>query len=169
MIPPRKVKFMAKKKVNENIRFRSYLKMHADETELDEQFLRLHNELFEQYDCNRCRNCCKMFYGSIPEEDIQRDAEYLKVSKEQFVDFFLQKNKTTGQFMTKHQPCDFLQEDGSCKLGDCKPENCKKYPYTNQPERLWSLYSVLEAVEFCPVAFEIFERLKDEYGFKAYK
>lgn len=77
MIPPRKVKFMAKKKVNENIRFRSYLKMHADETELDEQFLRLHNELFEQYDCNRCRNCCKMFYGSMPEGDVQKDADWV--------------------------------------------------------------------------------------------
>lgn len=166
MIPPRKVKFMAKKKEKENIRFRTYLKIHADEKELDEQFLRLHNELFEGYDCNRCRNCCKMFYGSIPEGDVQKDAEYLEISKEQFLDFFLQKDKSNGQYLTKHQPCDFLQENGECRLGDCRPENCKKYPYTNQPERLWSLYSVLEAVEVCPVAFEIFERLKEEYGFR---
>ena len=39
----------------------------------------------------------------------------------------------------------------------------KKYPYTDQPKRLSSLYSVLEAVEVCPVAFEIYERLKEEY------
>lgn len=168
MLSPRKVKFMAKKKENENIRFRSYLKNHADEKELDEQFFRLHNELFEGYDCNRCRNCCKMFYGDIPEEDIQKDAEYLKMSKEQFVDIFLQKDEMNGEFRTKHKPCDFLQENGECKLGECRPENCKKYPYTNQPERLWSLYSVLEAVEVCPVAFEIYEKLKSEYGFSAY-
>lgn len=166
MIPPRKVKFMAKKKENENIQFRSYLKVHADEKELDEQFLRLHNELFKEYDCNRCRNCCKMFYGSIPEEDIQKDAEYLKLSKEQFMDLFLQKDKNTGEYLTMHKPCDFLQENGECRLGDCRPENCKKYPYTNQPERLESLLSVLNAVEVCPVAFEIYERLKEEYGFK---
>ena len=168
MLSPRKVKFMAKKKENENIRFRSYLKNHADEKELDEQFLRLHNELFEGYDCNRCRNCCKLFYGGIPEEDIQKDAEYLKMSKEQFVDTFLQKDEMNGEFRTKHKPCDFLQENGECKLGECRPENCKKYPYTNQPERLGSLYSVLEAVEICPVAFEIYEKLKSEYGFSAY-
>ena len=29
-----------------------------------------------------------------------------------------------------------------CKLGEYKPENCRKYPYTDQPERLHSLYSV---------------------------
>lgn len=106
-----------------------------------------------------------MFYGYIPEEDIQKDAEYLKLSKEQFIELFLQKDKTPEGFVTKHKPCDFLQEDGRCKLGDCRPENCEKYPYTNQPERLASLHSVLSAVEVCPVAFEIFERLKEEYGF----
>lgn len=45
MIPPRKVKFMAKKKENENIRFRSYLKGHADETKLDEQLQISRNDL----------------------------------------------------------------------------------------------------------------------------
>lgn len=56
--------------------------------------------------------------------------------------------------------------DGSYVLGDCKPESCKKYPYTDQPERLQSLYSVLDTVAVCPVAFEIYERLKREYRFK---
>lgn len=38
MITPRKVKFEAKKKGNENIEFRTFLKCNADEKELDEQF-----------------------------------------------------------------------------------------------------------------------------------
>ena len=38
MITPRKVKFEAKKKENENIEFRTFLKCNADEKELDEQF-----------------------------------------------------------------------------------------------------------------------------------
>lgn len=38
MIAPRKVKFEAKKKENENIEFRTFLKCNADEKELDEQF-----------------------------------------------------------------------------------------------------------------------------------
>lgn len=54
-------------------------------------------------------------------------------------------------------PCDFLNE---CILGEVRPDNCKNYPYTNQPEQLFSLYSVLEATGVCPVAFEIYERLK---------
>ncbi len=166
MIQPDKVKAEAKKREDENFRFRAYLKNHADEEELDRQFLRLHKELFSGYDCNKCRNCCKMYRGSIPEEDIEKDAEYLGITSEQFKDFFLEKNEIEMGYQTKHEPCDFLQEDGSCKLGECKPDSCKKYPYTDQPERLWSLLSVLETVGICPVAFEIYERLKKEYGFR---
>lgn len=72
-----------------------------------------------------------MYRGSIPAEDVEKDALYLGLS-----------------------------------TSDFKPESCKKYPYTNLPERLESLYSVLDAVSVCPVAFEIYERLKREYGFK---
>ena len=36
----------------------------------------------------------------------------------------------------------------------------------DQPERLWSLLGMLDTVTICPVAFEIVERLKKEYGFR---
>lgn len=91
-----KVGIEAKKKGDENYKFRSSLKEHADEEELDEQFLRLHKELFADYDCSKCRNCCKMYKGSIPEEDV----------------FFLEKEECGIGYHTKHKPCDFLQEDG---------------------------------------------------------
>jgi hypothetical protein len=166
MIPPRKLKFEAKKKQNENMEFRTFLKCNADETELDQQFLRLHEELFADYDCNRCRNCCKMYHGSIPAKDVEQDALYLNMSKEEFLDKYLVREETKETYQTKHRPCDFLKENGMCKLGDCKPENCVKFPYTNQPERMQSLFSVLDVIEVCPVAYEIYERLKQEYGFK---
>ena len=40
------------------------------------------------------------------------------------------------------------------------PDLLVLHPYTDQPERLSSLLSVLDVIEICPVAFEIFERLK---------
>ena len=123
MVSPDIVQSEAKKRENENFKFRTYLKSHADEKELDAQFLRLHNELFADYDCSKCRNCCKMYKGSIPEEDVKKDAEYLEITTEQFVDFYLEKAEFDDGYQTKHKPCDFLQEDGSCKLGDYKPEN----------------------------------------------
>ena len=46
MIAPRKIKFEAEKKRNENYEFRIFLKENADAGELDEQFRQLHKELF---------------------------------------------------------------------------------------------------------------------------
>ncbi|MGN1155059.1 MAG: YkgJ family cysteine cluster protein [Agathobacter sp.] len=167
MVSPDKVQVEAERKEDENYKFRAYLKNHADEDELDRQFLVLHKELFADYDCSKCRNCCKMYKGSIPAEDVEKDAEYLGITVEQFVDFFLERAEHDIGYHTKHKPCDFLMEDGNCRLGDCRPESCKKYPYTDQPERLFSLLGFLDIVSICPVAFEIYECLKKEYGFKA--
>ncbi len=83
--------------------------------------------------------------------------------EEQFIDTYLEKEEYDMNYQTKHKPCDFLQEDGNCKLGDCKPDSCKKYSYTDQSERLSSLLSILDVIEICLVAFEIFEKLKEEY------
>lgn len=166
MLPPRKVKFEARKKERENLEFRTFLKCNADEKELDEQFAKLHRELFAGYDCSRCRNCCKMYHGSIPIEDVESAALYLGLTAMEFIEQYLDGKDSDGNYQTKQKPCDFLQADGSCKLSECRPESCKKYPYTDQPERLQSLYSVLDTVAVCPVAFEICERLKKEYGFK---
>lgn len=166
IIKPEDVRAEAKKNEKENFKFRTFLKCHANEDELDKQFLRLHKEFFADYDCSKCRNCCKMYKGSIPAGDIDKDAKYIGMTAEQFISVYLEKEEYGMDYQTKHMPCDFLQEDGSCELGDCKPDSCKKYPYTDQPKRLSSLLSVLDTVEICPVAFEIYERLKKEYGFR---
>ena len=167
MLAPDKVQNEAMQKENENYRFRAYLKGNADAEELDSQFVRLHNELFANYDCNKCRNCCKKCRGTIPVEDAWRVALHLNMTEEKFVNLYLEKDtEDEDEYQTKHIPCDFLMDDGNCKLGDFKPEGCKLYPFTNQPGRLFSLYSFLDAVSICPVAFEICERLKEEYNFK---
>ena len=108
MLQPNKVRAEAKKKENENFKFRTFLKCHADEDELDSQFLRLHKELFADYDCSQCRNCCKMYKGSIPAEDIDSDAQYLGITPEQFIDIYLEKEEYGMNYQTKHKPCDFL-------------------------------------------------------------
>lgn len=165
MIKPEEVGKYAKRKENENLRFRTYLKIHANEETLDKQFHQLHQELFSGYDCSKCRNCCKMYNGFLPEANLADAAKHLEITEKQLIDFFLEYNKSTGDYETKHMPCDFLKKDGSCMLEDSKPDNCRNYPYTDLPERLASLYSILESVEVCPVAYEIWERLKVEYGF----
>ena len=81
MLRPNEVAERAKQKEEENYRFRTYLKTHADPDKLDVQFKKLHEELFPQYDCSACRNCCKMFCGVIAEGDIVTDLSYTLVTQ----------------------------------------------------------------------------------------
>ena len=168
MIRPSQVAFYSKKAEKKNYQFRSWLKFHVDPEDLDRQFLKLHNELFSNYDCSRCRNCCKEYYGSIPKTDLKKDAAYLGLSVDEFREKYLDITEKPDEdgYRTKNKPCDFLDQDGNCILGECKPAACNEYPHTNKPDRMGSLLSFLDAVSVCPVAYEICERLKSHYGFR---
>ena len=170
MLSPGKLPYYAKKNEKNNYRFRTWLKLHADPAEIDEKFYRLHQELFAVYDCSRCRNCCKQYPGLIPASEVERDAAALSLSEDEFRKNYLQEMMDLEEqaYHTKNTPCDFLLEDGNCLLGDLKPNTCKKYPYTDQRDRMGSLLSFLGTVSVCPAAYEILERLKQEYGFVSY-
>ena len=40
------------------------------------------------------------------------------------------------------------------------------FPFTGQPDRLSSMYSIIGHAEVCPVVFEMLERLKVIYRFR---
>jgi len=168
MIRPSQVAFYSKKAEKNNYQFRSWLKFHVNPEDLDRHFLKLHNELFSNYDCSRCRNCCKKYYGSIPKTDLRKDASYLGLTVDEFREKYLDTTEEPGEngYRTKNKPCDFLDQDGNCILGECKPTACTEYPHTNKPDRMESLLSFLDAVSVCPVAYEICERLKSHYNFR---
>lgn len=85
MIDIKDLKELAKRKEKENYRFRKYLKIHADEIELDKQFKRLHDKYFKIYDCKKCRNCCKEIGISMDEEELDNICKYLKTNKDEYI------------------------------------------------------------------------------------
>ena len=163
MIAPSDVAAAANRREDENIRFRSFLKNRADSDKLDEQFLALHNELFANYDCRKCNNCCREYSTILQEEEIGAIAAYLGMSKQELVEKHLAQ---TNEGYEIKAPCGFLKENGECAIQACKPGECLGFPYTNKPERLFSLYGVLEFAGVCPVVYEILERLKGIYRFR---
>ena len=62
-----------------------------------------------------------------------------------------------------------FRKDGSCELEACKPESCKRYPFTDNLEGIISLINIIESTSVCYVVFEMIEILKKEYGFKRRK
>ena len=166
LVAPNKVEYYAQKKSKKNSKFRVWLKMHVDPEDLDKQFHTLHNELFENYDCSQCRNCCKEYPGTFKENELDKVSKHLDMTIEDFKKKYIKDEKENGSYVTKNIPCDFLMENGDCMLGKSKPISCIQYPFTNQPDRMFSLYSFLQATFVCPVAYEICERLKEHYNFR---
>ena len=167
MISPAKIKVVAERYYDENIDFRSFLKEHADYDEIDAQFLELHNKLFKGYDCSKCSNCCKAYAVIFNESDIKTVSKYLGLTKDNFIAEYLEEaDFEENEYKVSVQPCTFLAEDGKCKINDCKPYSCKGFPFTDQPERMLSMLSIISFAEECPVVFEILERLKKIYDFK---
>jgi len=167
MIDPKKINTIAKKYEDENYGFRAYLKEHADGGELDSQFQKLHNELFADYDCCKCANCCRAYAVTLNKSDVDRISNYLGQDRNDFITEHLEKSEFDEDcYNIKEEPCIFLCVDGKCNIQDIKPQECKGFPFTDQPDRLGSLLGVIDFAEECPVVFEILERLKKIYWFK---
>ena len=163
MIHPSKIHATAKKYERENVKFRTFLKCNADPDELDKQFLALHNELFSEYDCCKCGNCCRVYSTVLHMDDMDSISKHLGLAREDFMQKYLVQSVEGYEIKA---PCCFLEEDGKCQIQDCKPEECRDFPHTDKPGRLGSLLGVLSFAEECPVVFEILQRLKEMYGFR---
>lgn len=163
MIAPSEVQNTAKKLENENLRFRKFLKAHADSDKLDQQFIALHHELFSEYDCYQCGNCCRAYGTVLTDGEIDSIATSIGVPRKELVSQHLIQGPDGYEIKA---PCCFLDENGKCQIQDCRPAECRSFPYTDRPKRLESLLSILSFAEECPVVFEIIERLKGIYRFK---
>ena len=167
MINPSKINKVSEKHNEENLEFRQFLKQHADSEELDAQFLELHTKLFADYDCCKCANCCRAYSVVLNENDVETVSQHLGQSKNDFINENMEKSFfDEGDYIMKTQPCIFLCSDGKCQINDIKPATCQDFPFTNKPDRLSSMYSIIDFASECPVVFEILERLKKMYGFK---
>jgi len=169
MIKPSEVAAKAQRLEQQNYEFRTFLKIHADCDELDSQFLKLHKELFANYDCSKCTNCCRSYNLELDEDEVEKVAKFLKITKDELTTKYLVHEDIDDEKQDefKHKPCSFLDDDGSCQIEDCKPNACKDYPFTDKPDRLSSMLSVIDHASVCPVVFEILERLKMLYGFRS--
>lgn len=165
MISPDKVEEYAKENEEKNYTFRIFLKSHVDSEELDELIHTYHRDLFEKYDCSKCRNCCKKLRGQFEDYELDICSKHLNMSKQEFIDKYLTFDKDERAYVCKNIPCD-LFVNNECILNDCKPSSCKEYPFTLRDQRLEHFYGFIDTVSICPVSYEIMELLKKHYNFK---
>jgi uncharacterized protein len=148
---------------DENYDFLNSLKTRSGK-KVDRIALELHQDVFQIVDCTRCANCCRNLRPEFSDEDIDRIANHLGQTREQFISNFLEWDEVQQRYQTKSSPCPLLGDDGKCTVYDVRPETCRGYPYTDKKDFVFHTISRANAARVCPAAFAIVEAMMERFG-----
>lgn len=130
--------------------------------QLDDDFEKLHNQVFEEVDCLTCANCCKTTSPIFLRTDIDRLAKTFRMKPKTFEKEYLFLDND-GDFVLKSAPCPFLNEDNTCLVYDNRPKACREYPHTNRKNMTGILDLTLKNTLVCPAVFKIFQQIGNDY------
>lgn len=144
---------------NTNWMFRSFLK-EQDPKEVDRIVHHLHQKLFRDFDCVSCSNCCRETGTVVTKKEIKDLAAKTGLTVQDFTNTYIIEGGDGPEI--KDTPCPFLTVEG-CSVYECRPNNCREYPYTSKKDMTSRLIGLIHNCEICPVVFELFEELKQHY------
>ncbi len=130
--------------------------------DLDSVTSKLHDDVFKDYDCLDCANCCKSISPIVTEQDVKRISKSLKMKVRSFVDEYLFVDHDED-YVFKQTPCPFLQDDNKCFVYDDRPKACREYPHTDRKRFHQILDVTAKNCHICPPVFGIVEELKTKY------
>lgn len=120
-------------------------------------------EVWKEVDCLACANCCKTMTPTYTPADIKRIAAHLKMTAEEFKNKWLYKERSTGDWMNKKTPCQFLDlKTNMCSIYAVRPADCAGFPHhTKKHFKEW-VHVYKQNVEYCPATFKLVERMKEK-------
>jgi hypothetical protein len=102
------IRAQAQKKEDENDRFRRFLKTkcHLDSDEIDSRVFAATRRVWAGIDCTQCANCCREVHPSFSEDEVDRLARRLAITRERFIETYLKRG--TGRRQPLDNPLDAL-------------------------------------------------------------
>ncbi len=126
---------------------------------LDEIVHDLHHDMFAEFDCLNCANCCKTLGPRLTEKDIERLAKHLKIKSADFIQKFILIDEDQD-FVFRDNPCPFLLENNYCEVYENRPKACREYPHTDRKRFVQILDLSFKNCKTCPVVFNIFDLIE---------
>lgn len=115
---------------------------------------KVHEEVFEDFDCLQCAGCCKNSSPVFTRTDVNRIAAFIRLSPGEMEMRYL-KADAEGDFVPLSKPCPFLLENNYCSVYELRPKSCRGFPHTDQPAA-WQRHSVMAGnARACPAAWAI--------------
>jgi uncharacterized protein len=163
------IRSQAELKEDENYRFRAFLKgkcrLHPEQ--IDEHVFAATRRVWAGIDCTKCANCCKEVRPTLSEEEVDRLARRLEISREQFIERYLVRSEPLDDnpWITRSTPCPFLKEN-RCSVYQDRPGDCSGYPYLYKEDFVARTLGMIERTFTCPIVYEVMEEVKRSTGFK---
>ena len=170
MIPdPAKLPQLAKKRQDENYRFRDFLKHHSGlgSEEVDRLVQQISAEVWKRVDCTECGNCCREVSPTLNENEVTDLACHLGINNADLISKYLRPAEKSEEspWLMRQKPCPLLR-DNRCSVYEHRPGNCRAYPYLDQPDFVFRTWSMMDRLSVCPAVFEVWEQLKRATGFR---
>ena len=154
---------LAAKRVNENDRFRDFLKQQ-DSDALDAIVFELNDTIAPQIDCTTCGNCCRSFMINVTVEEAENLSTHLQMPLAALKEKYLEES-AQGQMIVNSIPCSFLTGT-ICSIYEYRFDGCREFPHLHRPHFNGRLFGVLMYYATCPIIFNVIEELKQRTGFK---
>ena len=141
-----------------------YLKQlqNKSTTSLKDEVVKKHQEAFQEIDCLSCANCCKSSPPIVTKKDAKRMGKALGIPPKTVIKKYLI-HDVDGSMMMNGVPCVFLQEDNRCSIYNDRPEACRAYPHTDDPNYLNKPRFNVENTIVCPAAYAIVKKLQASF------
>jgi uncharacterized protein len=162
------IRRLAQRKEDENSTFRQFLKTRCnlDPDETDRRVFETTRRVWSGIDCTTCANCCREMKPTFSEEEVERVARRLRMTRQQFIETYLERSEADSEnpWQTRATPCPFLR-DKLCSIYEDRPAECNGYPYLYEPNFVFRTIAMMERTFTCPIVYEVMEELKKSLGF----
>jgi len=163
------IRSQAELKEKDNYRFRAFLKgkCRLEPEQIDERVFAATRRVWAGIDCTECANCCKQVRPTFNEEEVDRLARRLEISREQFIERYLVRSEPghDNPWIARSAPCPFLKEN-RCSVYEDRPGDCSGYPYLYKEDFVSRTLGMIERTFTCPIVYGVMEELKRSTGFK---
>lgn len=99
----------------------------------------------------------------ITDQDIDRLSIKLAMTERNIKGYYIEMDD--GEQYFQNLPCSFLK-DKKCKIYNDRPEDCRSFPHLHKNDFTSRLWRVIDNYSFCPIVFNVFEKLKTELKFR---
>lgn len=151
----------------EDARFGELLKtrLNLPNADLDAAVREATDAVWAKLDCLDCGNCCKNLQIVVDERDLSRLSKKLGLSASEMRKKYVARAED-GTLHFKTSPCPFLGEDNACGVYEDRPQACRDFPYLHAGNFRSRAYVTLENAAICPIAFNVWQKLKARFGKK---